>query len=585
MSQAKGQSQAGKARHLKNSLEYILNPEKTEMGILTGGNHVIADADFAFEKMLETKRTMEERYGYKKTDGRQGYHFVLSFSPKDNISPETAMEITKKFVEAHIPDYESVYAVHTDKEHLHSHIVFNSVSMSGRGAKYHYKNGDWAKIIQPIVNRLCEEYGLSTIKLESSIELDKQSEKNKQKGNHKNQNYREWQEQAEIKNQAKSKKTKNELVQEDIWECLNIAASRQEFDFEMEKRGYKVYRKGKTKDFKHTAILPPGAGKNTRLSEEQQEVLNSLPEKVEKKPKRKPPQHGEREKNNANNSKSSAVQKNNMEIETEILEKNEKESSDNRDKINLNLDGMDKDRSRKAAPKIESVRIKAEKSPKEKVKKLEKLCEPISPIQVQIKSEKMTFLMMETISAVFIRNDYRKRRKGKYYREYVKFDAVQKRVRYLQGNNITTMEQLEKKMEELHFFREKLTAQKKEIFQERKKYEKVFRLYETLETLRIPAQLYMEGDKTLSKEYKQLKDALAELKKSGMDLEEIKKKHASFREELSYMGKIEHMLKKEIYLCEDIKKESIQSRQTQKRKEYQAETKKKKRERAASKKR
>lgn len=58
--------------------------------------------------------------------------------------------------------YEAVFVVHDNTAHVHSHIVFNSVSFVD-GKKYRYEKGDWAKYIQPITNRLCQEYGLSII--------------------------------------------------------------------------------------------------------------------------------------------------------------------------------------------------------------------------------------------------------------------------------------------------------------------------------------------------------------------------------------------------------------------------------------
>ena len=104
-------------------------------------------------QMKETKRL------FGKIDKRQGYHLILSFK-EDEVAPDTAMEITQKFVQEYLgKEYESVYAVHDNTEHVHSHIIFNSVSFVS-GKKYRYEKGDWARDIQPITNRLCEEYGL-----------------------------------------------------------------------------------------------------------------------------------------------------------------------------------------------------------------------------------------------------------------------------------------------------------------------------------------------------------------------------------------------------------------------------------------
>ena len=141
-------------RHLKVALEYISAPEKTQDGRLISGINCIPE--FAFEQMKETKK----KYG--KIDKRQAYHLIISFKERE-VDADTAFEITEKFVKEYLGEkYEAVYAVHDNTAHIHSHIVFNSVSFLD-GKKYRYEKGDWAKYIQPITNKLCEEYGISTI--------------------------------------------------------------------------------------------------------------------------------------------------------------------------------------------------------------------------------------------------------------------------------------------------------------------------------------------------------------------------------------------------------------------------------------
>lgn len=76
-------------KHLKRSLDYVMNPEKTQYGRLVGA--INCQAESAFEQMKETKR----KFG--KVDKRQGYHIILSFK-EDEVNPDTAFEITQKFV-------------------------------------------------------------------------------------------------------------------------------------------------------------------------------------------------------------------------------------------------------------------------------------------------------------------------------------------------------------------------------------------------------------------------------------------------------------------------------------------------------
>ena len=157
-------------KHLKQALDYITVPEKTDGGRLVGSLN--CQQDQVYEQMRQTK----EQFG--KTNQRQGYHLIISFV-EGEVDADTAFEVIGKFAEEYLgKDYEALYAVHDNTNHIHGHIIFNSVSFRD-GIKYRYKKGDWAKEIQPITNRLCEEYGLSTIEI--SEDRAKRSE-----------NYKEW---------------------------------------------------------------------------------------------------------------------------------------------------------------------------------------------------------------------------------------------------------------------------------------------------------------------------------------------------------------------------------------------------------
>jgi hypothetical protein len=64
----------------------------------------------------------------QKTDSRKSYSFKLSFDTKDNISHKECHTIALKIAERCFKGYECVIATHKDTEHIHSHIVVNSVS-------------------------------------------------------------------------------------------------------------------------------------------------------------------------------------------------------------------------------------------------------------------------------------------------------------------------------------------------------------------------------------------------------------------------------------------------------------------------
>ena len=196
------------AAHLKHSLAYICNEAKTEMGSLVGGINCLPD--FAYEQMIGTK----EMFG--QTGGRQGYHFIISLKPGEGTK-EQMYEITRRFAEEFLGgEYEVVFSVHTDKDHLHGHLVFNSVNMV-TGRKYAYKKGDWKNVIQPITNRLCEEYGLSIVAAEYSKDPV-------------NMNRKQWE----------KEQSWGDFITGDMQYCRNKAESLEEFIFLMEKLGYEV---------------------------------------------------------------------------------------------------------------------------------------------------------------------------------------------------------------------------------------------------------------------------------------------------------------------------------------------------------
>lgn len=145
------------AKHLANGLQYIMDPEKTSGGRYIGGSGCIPEN--ALAQMLETKRH------FGKKDKRQAYHFIISFE-KGEVTEENTFQVLGKFVEEYLgADYEAVYAVHNDTDHIHGHIIFNSVRCTD-GRKYDYPKGEWEHRIQPLVNRLCREHGLSTLDME-----------------------------------------------------------------------------------------------------------------------------------------------------------------------------------------------------------------------------------------------------------------------------------------------------------------------------------------------------------------------------------------------------------------------------------
>ena len=199
------------ASHLKNALEYIQNPDKTEECVLVGGINCLPDT--AFEQMEETKNI------FHKTGKRQGYHVIISFSPEEKVTAEQAMYVLEHFAKDVLgDDYEAVYAVHTDREHMHGHLIWNSVSMT-TGKKYNSPKGNWKNHLQPITNKYCDELGLSIMPAEYSR-------------NPKNISRDKWEKEMSMK----------EIILRDAKMCAYAAGNVEHFKYLMKRLGY-VFKK------------------------------------------------------------------------------------------------------------------------------------------------------------------------------------------------------------------------------------------------------------------------------------------------------------------------------------------------------
>lgn len=107
----------------------------------------------------EMQRTKEK---WHKTGGVLGYHFIQSFKPKE-ATPETVHEIGVEFARRCFGErFEVVIGTHLDRNHLHNHIVVNSVSFAD-GKKYHSNAKSYFVDIRKISDEICREYGLSVI--------------------------------------------------------------------------------------------------------------------------------------------------------------------------------------------------------------------------------------------------------------------------------------------------------------------------------------------------------------------------------------------------------------------------------------
>ena len=222
------------AKHLANGLKYIMDPDKTEDGRYIGGSNCFPEN--ALEQMLETKRH------FGKLDKRQGYHFIISFE-EEEITENTAFELVGEFVKEYLgKDYEAVYAIHNDTDHIHGHIIFNSVRCTD-GYKYDYPKGEWEHRIQPLVNDLCKKYGLSVLDLEEV----KEKRKRRQKG------------ETEKPRQKKKMSARNQRIRRDVDRAVEDAETYEEFLENLRSMGYELSGR------KHLAVRETGAERVRRL--------------------------------------------------------------------------------------------------------------------------------------------------------------------------------------------------------------------------------------------------------------------------------------------------------------------------------
>ena len=196
----------------------MLNGDKTQEQVLTA--RLNCDPGFEYQQMMDTKRELG------KLDGRQCYHIIQSFVPGE-ITPELALQIATEFATEYLAGYQVVIGTHTDRHHIHSHILFNSVN-DATGEKYHCSKSEYFQQIRTVSDRLCREHGLSVI-----MEGDGQ----------KSMSYIEW------LRQSKGQPTYRSMLEADLKTSIEDANSIGDFFRLMERKGHEI-RHGNRLGFK-----------------------------------------------------------------------------------------------------------------------------------------------------------------------------------------------------------------------------------------------------------------------------------------------------------------------------------------------
>ena len=223
---------------LEAAIDYALNRDKTERTCFETA--INCDREAAYADMLATKR----RWG-KEGRKRKGYHIIQSFAPGE-VTPEEAHAVGVELAQRLLGDrYEAIVATHLNKAHLHSHIVFNSVSFVD-GAMYQdtlkdYYGGDGTGI-RGTSDAICREHGLSV------IDPDTPQRGPVSRG--------EWEA------GQSGKATLRGLVRQDIDAALSAAYTMKTFWQELSRMGYEIKR---GPHVAHTAVRPPGGQRFLRL--------------------------------------------------------------------------------------------------------------------------------------------------------------------------------------------------------------------------------------------------------------------------------------------------------------------------------
>ena len=216
---------------LQDALDYAANRDKTEQSCFESS--YACTLETAFTDMRQTK----ERW--HKSGGVQGYHLVQSFAAGE-VTPELAHQIAKELADRVLGGrYEYVIGTHLNTDHIHSHIVWNSVSCVD-GKKYRSNYKSYVMEIRAVSDELCRKYKLSVIDTENSHHVAKP--------------YAEWL--AEKNGQP----TWRTAIRQDVDEAIQQSLTWRQFLTVLDRKGYEV-RMGR----KYPVLRPPGKERFVRF--------------------------------------------------------------------------------------------------------------------------------------------------------------------------------------------------------------------------------------------------------------------------------------------------------------------------------
>ena len=141
---------------MRNCIEYVLRQDKTSE-LLTYVTGPYCRDEIKYDLVYRT--FLEEKKMWDKDSGRMYAHNIISWHKDEQITPEQALEFGKEFAENWFSGFQTLMAVHKDKDHIHCHLVTNSVSYED-GRKLHNTKKDLERMKQ-LTNQMCRERGLT----------------------------------------------------------------------------------------------------------------------------------------------------------------------------------------------------------------------------------------------------------------------------------------------------------------------------------------------------------------------------------------------------------------------------------------
>ena len=141
---------------MRNCIEYVLRQDKTSE-LLTYVTGPYCRDEIKYDLVFRT--FLEEKKMWDKDSGRMYAHNIISWHKDEQITPEQALEFGKEFAENWFSGFQTLVAVHKDKDHIHCHLVTNSVSYED-GRKLHNTKKDLERMKQ-LTNQMCRERGLT----------------------------------------------------------------------------------------------------------------------------------------------------------------------------------------------------------------------------------------------------------------------------------------------------------------------------------------------------------------------------------------------------------------------------------------